>query len=104
MWRRLGRAPQTNGKDGALPRRRYVLPGCISPDPITAFCIPKPFAAHAAVVFFIPANGVEQELPIFGPAIFERLSSDDIMRKLLYKGRGEQFELARELAMGKVVP
>jgi hypothetical protein len=53
-----------------------VLVGRIGPDPVALRLIEQGFARHAAVVLFIPANGVENELAVVGATILVRLAGD----------------------------
>src|SRR2546428_52531 len=54
---------------------------------------------YAAVIFFVPADGVEKEAAIVGAPIFEGLSADEIVRKFVNELRQEQVEFFGIFAM-----
>ena len=75
-----------------------VSPGRVAPDPITIGCIERrslSFAEryHAAIVRFIPADGVERKPAICRAPIFQRSAADDIMRHLGDELRRKRVEL-----------
>jgi hypothetical protein len=51
------------------------------PHPV-AFLHVSQGSGHAAVVGFIPADGVEQKFAVFGPVIMQRLAANDFVRDL----------------------
>ena len=57
----------------------------------------------AAVVRFIPADGVEQKFPILRAAIMQRLAADDVVRKFFHELRNECVELFGIFAVRELV-
>ena len=47
---------------------------------------------HAAIVRFVPADGIEHKLAISGPAIMQRLAVDDVVRQLFHELWRERVE------------
>jgi len=72
--RSLTAAASKNG-GGALSLLNRVIP-----DPVAfPLIIQGVGAGHAAVVFFIPADGVEDELAVAGAAVFVGLAGNDVV-------------------------
>src|SRR5213594_2849479 len=75
------------------------------PDPIALVCILDLVRGlfHArddsAIILFVPADGIEQEFSVVGPAIFQRLAADEIVRQFPNKAGHERIQRGRVFAM-----
>lgn len=57
----------------------------------------------AAIVGFIPANGIKQEFSVIGAAIEEGLAADDVMGNGFDELRHERVERVGILAVGEMI-
>ena len=75
----------------------------IFPHPIALSFVKLSFTRNAAVVFFVPADGIENKPAIVGAAVFEGFAGDHVVGQAGGKARDERLEVFGELAVGQAV-
>src|ERR1039458_9831399 len=93
-------AGQPRAGCGGTPPYRVQGSCRLWPDPVA---LRRRFAGDSAVVLLVPADGVEDELPVSGAVILEGLAADDVVRHLLRELRHERLEGFGVLAVRQAV-